>query len=67
MAEVLREMPGVKSVGLGADSIQVEIADGSPLAPLVTRLVHDGAQIEEIRKGASSLEEAFLTLLREPK
>ena len=37
------------------------------LAPLVTVVVENGGQIEEVRKGRKSLEEVFLTLVTEKK
>jgi len=41
----------------------VELEAGASAAPIVAALVHSGAQVEEVRKGAASLEEVFLSLV----
>jgi ABC-2 type transport system ATP-binding protein len=48
----------------GYAHIHIELRDSQPVAPLVARLVHLGVEIEEVRKGTASLEEAYLSLLQ---
>jgi ABC-2 type transport system ATP-binding protein len=43
------------------------LVPGSKTAPIVNALVGEGVEIEEVRKGAASLEDAFLTLMNEEK
>ncbi len=61
----LRSQPQVSSVSLSNDHLLVELEPGSETAPLISLLVHEGAQVEEVRKGQGSLEEAFVALMRE--
>ncbi len=63
----LRTLPQVDSVLLHNDHLQVELEPGAETAPLVSLLVHEGAEVEEVRKGQGSLEEAFVTLMQEEK
>jgi ABC-2 type transport system ATP-binding protein len=37
------------------------------MGPLVSLLVHAGAEIEEVRRGKASLEDVFLTLMEEER
>ena len=39
--------------------------DGSDVAPLVSLIVREGAEVQEVRSGQGSLEEVFLTLMEE--
>jgi ABC-2 type transport system ATP-binding protein len=48
-----------------SDHLQVELEPGAETAPLINLLVREGAQVEEVRKGQGSLEEAFVTLMQE--
>jgi ABC-2 type transport system ATP-binding protein len=61
----LRALPQVCSVSVDADHLQVELEAGAKTAPLVALLVRAGAEVEEVRKGQGSLEEAFVTLMQE--
>ena len=46
------------------EPLAMELAPGESAAPIVARLVHEGAQIEEVRREEPSLEEVFLHLVR---
>jgi len=61
----LRALPQVHSVYVHDDRLQVELEPGAETAPLVSLLVREGAQVEEVRKGHGSLEEAFVALMQE--
>jgi len=61
----LRSLPQVGSVSMHSDHLQVELEPGAETAPLINLLVREGAQVEEVRKGQGSLEEAFVTLRQE--
>lgn len=61
----LRALPQVNSVSLHNDHLQVELDSGAETAPLISLLVREGAEVEEVRKGQGSLEEAFVTLMQE--
>jgi ABC-2 type transport system ATP-binding protein len=61
----LRALPQVFSVLLQNDHLQVDLEPNARTAPLVSLLVGQGAEVEEVHKGQSSLEEAFVTLMQE--
>lgn len=67
VVEALRSLPQVSSVFVHPDHLQVELEPGAETAPLVNLLVREGAEVEEVRKGRGSLEEAFVTLIQEEK
>jgi ABC-2 type transport system ATP-binding protein len=59
--------PEVRSATLNNGELSIEFRDQSDVAPLIPMLVGAGVQIDEIRKGAESLEDAFLGLVEESK
>lgn len=61
----LRTLPQVEVVTLHNDHLLVELESGAETAPLVSLLVREGAEVEEVRKGQGSLEEAFVALMQE--
>jgi ABC-2 type transport system ATP-binding protein len=61
----LRSQPQVISVSAQDGHLLIELATGAETAPLVSLLVREGAQVEEVRKGQGSLEEAFVALMQE--
>jgi ABC-2 type transport system ATP-binding protein len=65
--DALRALPQVASIESNNGQLQIELTAAAPVAPLVRLLVAAGADIEEIHKGAGSLEAAFLALLQEPE
>ena len=62
-AERLRAMQSVEDVRVLPEGLEVRLADGMSAAPLVTLLVQEGAEIEEVRRDRPTLEEAFLELV----
>ena len=63
----LRARPEVAAVEVQNGHLNIDLHGNVALAPLVALLVNAGAQVEEVRKGQASLEEAFLTLMEEEK
>jgi ABC-2 type transport system ATP-binding protein len=66
ICDELRQQPGVQGVTrLNDQHLSINLDDKGDPAPLVTFLVHQGAQIEEVRRGSASLEEAFLHMVED--
>ena len=61
----LRQRPEVSAVQAQNHHIEITLKDHADTAPLVNLLVTQGVNIEEVRKQAASLEEAFLTLVED--
>ena len=59
----LTQLPGVQDVTTRNGRLVVSIARGSSAAQIVSALVNHGAEVEEVRRDAASLEEVFLSLL----
>ncbi len=64
---LLRARPEVAAVTVQRDELVIDLRADGNIAPLVSFLVSAGVQIEEVRKGRASLEEAFLALMEEEK
>ena len=45
--------------------VSIDLQRDASVPPLVALLLAEGVQIEEVHRGAASLEEAFLTLVEE--
>ena len=60
---LLRARPEVADVRAENGHLVVELKGDTSAAPLVSLVVGAGAQLEEVRRGTASLEEAFLTLV----
>ncbi|HXX22568.1 MAG TPA: ABC transporter ATP-binding protein [Terriglobia bacterium] len=66
MVALLRQRPEVAQVDLLPDHLEIELRDEkSRNGPLVSLIVQNGGEVEEISRGGASLEEVFLTLMRE--
>jgi ABC-2 type transport system ATP-binding protein len=65
--EQLRAHPLVAGATLDGDRLRIDLrgSGNAAVAPLVRLLVMAGVEVEEVRKGAASLEEAFLELMEE--
>ena len=61
----LEMRPEVISAVTNDSSLTLTLSGEQPIAPLITLMVTEGVEIEEIRKGTASLEEAFLKLMEE--
>jgi ABC-2 type transport system ATP-binding protein len=56
-------LPGVKAVRSENGRLVFDLVPGTSAAPIVAALVQSGAEVEEVLKGAASLEEVFLSLV----
>ncbi len=66
IASLLRQRPEVASVDLQNNRLGIELrGEESGNAPLVTTIVQSGGEVEEIHRGEASLEDVFLTLMKE--
>jgi ABC-2 type transport system ATP-binding protein len=63
----LRARPEVVSIEVANGRLSVALRGEVEVAPLVSLMVGAGAQVEEVRKGKATLEEAFLDLVEEEK
>ncbi len=61
----VRSRPEVAGATTVNGRLMVDLAPGADVAPIIAALVGAGASVEEVRKGAASLEEVFLTLMEE--
>ncbi|HEX4946527.1 MAG TPA: ABC transporter ATP-binding protein [Blastocatellia bacterium] len=61
----LNARPEVASVTLQNGHLRLELQRDVELAPLISLIVNQGGQIEEVRKNNASLEDVFLTLMKE--
>ena len=61
----LRARPEVLSAELQNNRLTLQLIEAVETAPLVSMLVSSGAQVEEVIKAQSSLEEVFLSLINE--
>lgn len=59
----LADLNAVRTTHMENGRLIVELESGARAAPIVAALVQAGAEIEEVRKGVASLEEAFLSLV----
>lgn len=62
---LLRARPEVANAELQNNHFTIELRGESKVGPLVSLIVHAGAEVEEVRKGKASLEDVFLTLMEE--
>ena len=62
---LLEARPEVTAVALQEDGLRVELRPSADAAPLVSLLVGNGVEVEEVRRGKASLEEVFVTLVEE--
>ena len=67
LVSLLRARPEVLSAELANGRLALHLRDGQSVAPLVSFMVSAGAQVEEVRRGAASLEEVFMTLMEEER
>ncbi len=61
----IRQRPEVTAAHLENGRLVINLRDQSDSSALVPVLVANGVQIDEVRKGQSSLEDVFLTLMEE--
>lgn len=63
----LRARPEVASIEQQNDRLNIELRGEVVTGPLVSLIVQSGGDVEEVRRGESSLEDVFLTLMKENK
>ncbi len=64
---LLRERPEVASADVQNGHLVLGLRGDSEVGPLVSLIVRQGGEVEEVRKGAASLEDVFLTLMEEER
>lgn len=65
LASELKNQPGILSIDLHDQHLEIRYAESLDSAAIVQTLVLRGVSIDEVRKGKSSLEEVFITLMEE--
>ncbi|MBN2329105.1 MAG: ABC transporter ATP-binding protein [Candidatus Omnitrophica bacterium] len=65
LVSYLRSDPTVQSVIRQDGRLELQLNPRARTAPLVRFLVEQGAEIEEVRKGISTLEDAYMALMEE--
>ena len=65
MLDTLRERPEVVSVEKDLDKLIIYLRGFGKSAPLISLIVNEGGEVEEVKKGKASLEEVFLLLMQE--
>ena len=66
IANTLRQSAEVARVDLRPDRLEIELhTENDRNAPLVSLIVQNGGEVEEIHRGEASLEDVFLTLMKE--
>ena len=63
----LRERPEVAGVEQQNGHLRIELHGETETSPLVSLIVQSGGEVEEVHRGESSLEDVFLTLMKENK
>jgi ABC-2 type transport system ATP-binding protein len=63
--DTLRQLPQVASITQNYQTLEVVLRSGENVAPVVRALSEQGVEIEEVAPVMASLEQAFLTMLRE--
>jgi ABC-2 type transport system ATP-binding protein len=63
----LREQPEVAKVEAQAGSLLIDLRKETEISPLVRMIVLSGGEVEQVCRAESSLEDVFLTLMKENK
>jgi ABC-2 type transport system ATP-binding protein len=61
----LSQQASVSQASLENGRLKLELKDGADLAPLVSLIVREGGEVQEVRSGQGSLEEVFLALMED--
>ena len=61
----LRQQASVSQASLEKGRLKLVLKDGADVAPLVSLIVREGGEVQEVRRGHGSLEYVFLTLMEE--
>jgi len=62
---LLREREEVSDISLRNNHLLIELVKDVDTSPIVSLMVNEKVEIEEVHKGKASLEEVFLTLIKE--
>jgi ABC-2 type transport system ATP-binding protein len=65
LLSLLRELPEVASAEAQNGRLILRLRGDRPAAPLVSLIIRRGGEVEEVRRGTASLEEAFLAMMAE--
>ena len=65
--ELLRARPEVAAAEVENRHLAIDLREETDVAPLVSMLVGEGVQVQEVTHGKASLEEVFLTLMEEER
>lgn len=66
LLSLLRARAEVISAEATDTTLRLELRTGARIPPLVALLVAEGAEIEEVRRGAATLEEVYLSMMEVP-
>jgi ABC-2 type transport system ATP-binding protein len=61
----LRQQASVSRASLENGRLMLELKNGADVAPLVSLIVREGGEVQEVRSGQGSLEDVFLKLMEE--
>ena len=61
----LKSRPEVLDLSLQDNRLLINLGQSAETAPLVSLLVNNGVQVDEVRKGKANLEEVFISLMDE--
>jgi len=67
MLAMLRQQADVSQALVENGRLVLVLKDGAGVAPLVSLIVREGGEVQEVRSGQGSLEDVFLTLMEEEK
>jgi ABC-2 type transport system ATP-binding protein len=65
MLATLRQQASVSQASIENGRLMLILNNGSEVAPLVSLIVREGGEVQEVRSGQGSLEDVFLTLMEE--
>jgi ABC-2 type transport system ATP-binding protein len=65
MLATLRQQASVSQASIDNGRLMLVLNDGSEVAALVSLIVREGGEVQEVRSGQGSLEDVFLTLMEE--
>ncbi|HWG57789.1 MAG TPA: ABC transporter ATP-binding protein [Candidatus Acidoferrales bacterium] len=63
----LRQRAEVEQAQTMNGRLSLNLRDGMEIAPVISLVVSEGGEVEEVRRGKASLEDVFLTLMQEEK
>jgi ABC-type multidrug transport system ATPase subunit len=65
MLAALRQQAGVSQAFVESGQLILVLKNGASVAPLVSLIVREGGEVQEIRGSQGSLEDVFLTMMEE--